>query len=48
MDIHQLKVFAAVFKNRSFSKASEELHLTQPTISDHIRTLEEELDCKLF
>ena len=48
MDIHQLKVFAAVFKNRSFSKASEELHLTQPTVSDHVKTLENELDCNLF
>ena len=48
MDIHQLKVFTSVFKNRSFSKASEELHLTQPTISDHVKTLEEELECKLF
>ncbi len=48
MDIHQLRVFTSVYKNRSFSKASEELYLTQPTISDHIKTLEEELDCKLF
>ena len=48
MDIHQLKVFASVFKNKSFSKASEELYLTQPTVSDHIRTLENEFDCKLF
>ncbi len=48
MDIHQLKVFASVFKNKSFSRASEELHLTQPTISDHIRALEEDLDCRLF
>ncbi len=48
MDIHQLKVFASVFKNRSFSKASEEIHLTQPTISDHIKSLENEFDCKLF
>jgi len=48
MDIHQLRVFTSVFKNKSFSKASEELHLTQPTISDHIRTLENEFDCKLF
>ncbi len=48
MDVHQLKVFASVFKNRSFSRASEELHLTQPTISDHVKTLEEELECKLF
>ena len=48
MDIHHLRVFISVFKNRGFSKASEELHLTQPTISDHIRTLEDELNCKLF
>src|SRR3990172_4868184 len=48
MDIHQLRVFTSVFKNKSFSKASEELYLTQPTVSDHIKTLEEELDCKLF
>jgi DNA-binding transcriptional LysR family regulator len=48
VDIHQLKVFSSVFKNRSFSKASEELHLTQPTVSDHVKTLEEELECKLF
>jgi len=48
MDIHHLRVFASVFKNRSFSKASEELHLTQPTISNHIKALEDELECKLF
>jgi DNA-binding transcriptional LysR family regulator len=48
MDIHHLRVFASVFKNRSFSKASEELHLTQPTISNHIKALEDEFECKLF
>lgn len=48
MDIHRLKVFSSVFKNKSFSKASAELYLTQPTISDHIKTLEEEIGCKLF
>lgn len=48
MDIHHLRVFASVFKNRSFSKASEELHLTQPTISNHIKALEDEFQCKLF
>lgn len=47
-DIHQLKIFISVFKNKSFSKAAKELFLTQPTISEHIKTLEEELDCKLF
>jgi DNA-binding transcriptional LysR family regulator len=48
MDIHQLKVFSSVYRNRSFTKASEDLHLTQPTISDHIRSLEDELGCRLF
>lgn len=48
MDIHQLKVFTSVFRNKSFSKASEELHLTQPTISNHIKALEDEFACKLF
>ncbi|HBR22866.1 MAG TPA: LysR family transcriptional regulator [Nitrospiraceae bacterium] len=48
MDIHHLKVFISVFKNRSFSKASEQLSLTQSTISSHIKAVEEELGCKLF
>lgn len=48
MDIHQLSVFASVFRNRSFSKASVELRLTQPTVSEHVRTLEEELGVSLF
>lgn len=48
MDLHHLKVFISVYKNRSFSKASGEMHLTQPTVSDHIRNLEEELECRLF
>jgi len=48
MDIHQLKVFTSVFKNKSFSRASEEMNLTQPTISNHIKTLEDEFKCSLF
>src|SRR5512134_1399639 len=48
MDIHQLRVFVTVFKKRSFTRASEELHLAQPTVSDYVRLLEEELGCVLF
>ncbi len=48
MDIHQLKVFVSVYKNRSFSRASEDLYLSQPTISDHIKSLEETLNSRLF
>lgn len=48
MDLHQLKVFVSVYKNMSFSRASEELNLSQPTISDHIKNLEEGLNSRLF
>ncbi len=48
MDLHQLKIFASVYRNRSFSRASEEIYLSQPTVSDHIKALEEELGCSLF
>ncbi|UCG78203.1 MAG: LysR family transcriptional regulator [Nitrospirota bacterium] len=48
MDIHHLKIFVSVYKNRSFSKASSESRISQPTVSEHIKNLEKELDCKLF
>jgi DNA-binding transcriptional LysR family regulator len=48
MDLHHLRIFLSVFRNRSFSKASRELRLAQPTVSDHIKTLEDYLDCSLF
>ena len=48
MNIHHLKVFCSVYKNRSFSRASEEMYLSQPTVSDHIKTLEETLGARLF
>ncbi len=48
MELHHLRIFLSVFKNRSFSKASVELHLSQPTISDHIKTLETDLGSALF
>ncbi|MGC1455347.1 MAG: selenium metabolism-associated LysR family transcriptional regulator [Nitrospirota bacterium] len=48
MDIHHLRIFLSVFRNRSFSKASRELRLSQPTVSDHIKSLEDHLECALF
>jgi len=48
MDIHHLKIFVSVYKNKSFTKASEELHISQPTISEHIKNLESSLGCRLF
>lgn len=48
MDFRQLKSFTAVVEHKSFSKAAEKLHSAQPTISTHIRTLEEELNTRLI
>jgi DNA-binding transcriptional LysR family regulator len=48
MDIHHLRIFASVYKNKSFSRASEQLNISQPTISEHIKNLEAELGCALF
>lgn len=43
MEFKQLEAYISVVKNRSFSKAAEELFLTQPTISSSINSLENEL-----
>src|SRR5262245_66123191 len=48
MDLRQLEIFARVAEFGSFSKAAESLHLTQPTVSEHIRTLEDEFGVRLL
>ncbi|RJX35515.1 MAG: LysR family transcriptional regulator [Desulfarculus sp.] len=48
MDLRRLEVFAKVFECRSFSRAAEEVYLSQPTVSGHIKSLEEELGVRLF
>ncbi|HWP48650.1 MAG TPA: selenium metabolism-associated LysR family transcriptional regulator [Candidatus Limnocylindrales bacterium] len=48
MDIRDLEVFLAVAKYLNFTRAGEEIHLSQPSISVRIHQLEEELGVKLF
>lgn len=48
MDLRQLRAFDAVVRHGGFSKASQEIGLTQPTLSTHILNLENELGIKLF
>lgn len=48
MDLRQLEIFVKVAELGSFSKAAEALFLTQPTVSEHIRALEEELGIRLL
>ncbi|MFR7899034.1 MAG: LysR family transcriptional regulator [Ruminococcus sp.] len=44
MEFKQLEAFVAVVENKSFSEAARQLNLTQPTISAHIQSLEQELN----
>jgi DNA-binding transcriptional LysR family regulator len=44
----QLQIFDAVARNLSFTRASEELHLTQPAVSMQIKQLEQSVGLPLF
>jgi DNA-binding transcriptional LysR family regulator len=46
--LRQLKVFETVARHLSFSRAAEELHLTQPAISTQVKKLEEHAGLPLF
>ncbi|MDQ2778603.1 MAG: LysR family transcriptional regulator [Pseudomonadota bacterium] len=46
--LRQLKVFEAVARLSSFSRAAEELHLSQPAVSIQVRKLAEHADAPLF
>jgi DNA-binding transcriptional LysR family regulator len=48
MNLKQLEVFLAVVENGSFSRAAEATFITQSTVSQHISSLEKELDLKLL
>ena len=48
MDINHLEVFLAVAHEKSFSRAAETLHRTQPAVSQAVRRLEAELGEPLF
>jgi DNA-binding transcriptional LysR family regulator len=42
MDLHKLAVYCKVIEFKSFTRAAEAMFLTQPTVSEHIRALEQE------
>src|SRR3954470_6040635 len=46
--LRQLKVFEAVARHLSFSRAAEELHLTQPAVSAQVKKLEDHAGLPLF
>ena len=48
MELRYLEIFCRVVELKSFSKAAEVLFLTQPTISNHIKALEDEAGIQLL
>ena len=48
MELRQLRSYIKLAEMLNFSEASRELFLTQSTLSQHIKNLEDEFGCKLF
>ena len=48
IDLMRLKAFIFAAESLSFSEAAKQLHITQPTVSHHIKTLEKTLSVELF
>jgi LysR family hydrogen peroxide-inducible transcriptional activator len=48
MELHQLRYFIAVVRTKNFSRAAEQCHVAQPSLSQQIMKLEDELGEKLF
>jgi LysR family transcriptional regulator, hydrogen peroxide-inducible genes activator len=48
MELHQLRYFCAVAETSSFSRAAEQSHVSQPSLSQQIMKLEDELGARLF
>ena len=47
MDFKQIETFLTIAKYKSFTKSSEVLYVSQSTVSNRLRSLEEELDLVL-
>ena len=48
MELRLLRYFLTVAKEQSFTKAAEQLHITQPTLSRQMAAFEEDLGITLF
>ena len=48
MEMHQVRYFLAVAKHLNFTRAAEECHVAQPSLTRAIKLLEEELGGELF
>jgi DNA-binding transcriptional LysR family regulator len=48
MTLDHLRVFAAVARHKNVTRASKELHISQPAVTKHLRILEESYSAKLY
>ena len=48
MTLHQLRIFESVVRHMNITKASAALHMSQPSVSQQLKLLEEEFGIKLF
>ena len=48
MNLWQLHIFCEVVEQKSFSKAGKSIRLSQPTVSSHIKDLEDHFGCRLI
>jgi len=48
LDVHQLNVFVMAAETLNFTQAAQQLHMTQPSVSQHIQGLERHFDAHLF
>lgn len=45
---YRVHTFLAVYRQRSYTRAARELHISQPAVTQHIRQLEQHYGCALF
>ncbi len=48
MDLHQLRIFVTVAAEKNLTRGAQRLYMTPPTVSAHIKALEDELGVTLF
>ncbi len=48
MTLHQLSIWIVVAKHQSVTKAADELHIRQPSVSQQIKYLEKDFGIKLY
>ncbi len=48
LDAHQMNVFLIASETQNFTQAAQRLHMSQPSVSQHIQSLERHFNTKLF